>query len=82
MLQEIKKLDLSEEMLKKHDIKSIQVMSEGDLEPAIHILFNNGVLLNSNLHRYEISKLISSIKSDNRDDKIRQIINENNTDRQ
>jgi len=74
MLKEIKQLNLSEEILKKYDIKSIQVMSEGNLEPAIHILFNNGVILNSNLHRYEITKLISSIKSDSRDDKISQII--------
>lgn len=74
MLKEIKQLNLSEEILKKYDIKSIQVMSEGNLEPAIHILFNNGVILNSNLHRYEITKLISSIKSDSRDDKINQII--------
>jgi len=74
MLKEIKQLNLSEEILKKYDIKSIQVMSEGNLEPAIHILFNNGVILNSNHHRYEITKLISSIKSDSRDDKISQII--------
>ena len=48
MIEEIKQLNLSEEILKKYDIKSIQVMSEGNLEPAIHILFNNGVILNSN----------------------------------
>jgi hypothetical protein len=36
MLKEIKQLNLSEEILKKYDIKSIQVMSEGNLEPAIH----------------------------------------------
>jgi hypothetical protein len=75
MIEEIKQLNLSEEILKKYDIKSIQVMSEGNLEPAIHILFNNGVILNSNLHRYEITKLISSIKSDNRDDKINKVLN-------
>jgi hypothetical protein len=75
MLEEIKQLNLSEEILKKYDIKSIQVLSEGNSEPAIHILFNNGVLLSSSIHRYEINKLISSIKSDNRDVKINQIIN-------
>lgn len=75
MIEEIKQLNLSEEILKKYDIKSIQVMSEGNLEPAIHILFNNGVILNSNLHRYEITKLISSIKSDYRDDKINKVLN-------
>jgi hypothetical protein len=75
MIEEIKQLNLSEEILKKYDIKSIQVMSEGNLEPAIHILFNNGVILNSNLHRYEITKLISSIRSDNRDDKINKVLN-------
>lgn len=50
-------------------------MSEGNLEPVIHILFNNGVILNSNLHRYEITKIVSSIKSDNRDNKINTILN-------
>lgn len=75
MLEEIKQLNLSEEILKKYDIKSIQVMSEGNLEPVIHILFNNGVILNSNLHRYEITKIVSSIKSDNRDNKINTILN-------
>ncbi len=75
MIEEIKQLNLSEEILKKYDIKSIQVMSEGNLEPVIHILFNNGVILNSNLHRYEITKLISSIKSDYRDDKINKVLN-------
>jgi len=75
MLEEIKKLNLSEEILKEYDIKSIQVMSEGNLEPVIHILFNNGVILNSNLHRYEITKIVSSIKSDNRDNKINTILN-------
>lgn len=75
MLEEIKQLNLSEEILNKYDIKSIQVMSEGNLEPVIHILFNNGVILNSNLHRYEITKIVSSIKSDNRDNKINTILN-------
>jgi hypothetical protein len=75
MIEEIKQLNLSEEILKKYDIKSIKVMIEVNLEPAIHILFNNGVILNSNLHRYEITKLISSIKSDYRDDKINKVLN-------
>ena len=65
----------NEDVLKKYDIKSIQVVSGGDLEPSIHILFNNGVVLNSDLHRYEIAELISSIKSDDRDDKINKILN-------
>ena len=75
MLEEIKELNWNEDILKKYDIKSIQVMSEGNLEPVIHILFNNGVILNSNLHRYEITKIVSSIKSDNRDNKINTILN-------
>lgn len=75
MLEEIKQLNLSEEILKKYDIKSIQVINEPTLDPIIYIDFNNGIKLNSNLHRYEITKLISSIKSDNRDDKINTILN-------
>lgn len=74
MLEEIKKLNLSEEILKKYYIKSIQVVSEDNFEPTIRILFNNGVILNSNLHRCEIIRLISSIKSDDRNFKIDQII--------
>jgi hypothetical protein len=75
MLEEIKQLNINEEILKNYDIKSIQVMSDGNLEPAIHILFNNGIILNSNIHRYEIIELISSIKSDGRNDKINKILN-------
>ena len=75
MLEEIKELNWNEDILKKYDIKSIQVINEPTLDPIIYIDFNNGIKLNSNLHRYEITKLISSIKSDNRDDKINTILN-------
>jgi hypothetical protein len=75
MLEEIKQLNLSEEILKKYDIKSIQVINETGFEPTIHIHYNSGVTLNSNIHRYEINTLISWIKSDNRDDKINKILN-------
>jgi len=75
MLEEIKEINWNEDILKKYDIKSIQVISESNLDPIIYINLNNGIILNSNLHRYEITKLISSIKSDNRDDKINTILN-------
>jgi hypothetical protein len=74
MLEEIKKLEFNEDVLKKYDIKSVQVVSLGDFEPSIHILFNNGIILNSNIHRYEIIELISSMKSDYREDKINTIL--------
>ena len=75
MLETLQELNLNEDTLKKYDIKSIQVISESGLETFIYINFNNGITLNSSLHRYEISNLISSIKSDNRDDKINTILN-------
>jgi hypothetical protein len=75
MLEEIKEVNWNEDVLKKYDIKSIQVITETDFEPTINISFNNGIILNSNLHRYEITKIVSSIKSDNRDNKINTILN-------
>ena len=75
MLEEIKELNWNEDILKKYDIKSIQVISEPNLEPTIYINLNNGIRLDSNLHRYEITKIVSSIKSDNRDNKINTILN-------
>jgi hypothetical protein len=75
MLEEIKEVNWNEDVLKKYDIKSIQVITETGFEPTIHIHYNSGVTLNSNLHRYEINTLISWIKSDNRDDKINTILN-------
>jgi hypothetical protein len=75
MLEEIKELNWNEDILKKYDIKSIQVINEPNLEPTIYINLNNGIRLDSNLHRYEITKIVSSIKSDNRDNKINTILN-------
>ena len=75
MLEEIKELNWNEDILKKYDIKSIQVINEPNLEPTIYINLNNGIRLDSNLHRYEITKILSSIKSDNRDNKINTILN-------
>jgi len=75
MLEEIKEINWNEDILKKYDIKSIQVISESNLDPIIYINLNNGIRLDSNLHRYEITKIVSSIKSDNRDNKINTILN-------
>ena len=50
--------------------------SDTNLDPVVYIKFNSGVELNSNLHRYEISNLLLSVKSDKRDEKIKQVIND------
>lgn len=76
MLEEIKEVNWNEDLLKKYDIKSIQSISESNLEPVVYIKFNSGIELNSNLHIFEISNLLLSIKSDSRDEKINQVIND------
>ena len=75
MLEEIKEVNWNEDILKKYDVRSIQSISESNLDPVVYIKFNNGIELNSNLHRFEISNILLSIKSDNRDEKIKQVIN-------
>jgi hypothetical protein len=47
MLEEIKELNWNEDILKKYDIKSIQVINEPNLEPTIYINLNNGIRLDS-----------------------------------
>ena len=76
MLEEIKEVNWNEDILKKYDVKIIQSISESNLDPVVYIKFNNGIELNSNLHRFEISNLLLSVKSDNRDEKIKQVIND------
>ena len=76
MLEEVKEVNWNEDILKKYDIKSIQSISDTNLDPVVYIKFNSGVELNSNLHRYEISNLLLSVKSDKRDEKIKQVIND------
>jgi hypothetical protein len=76
MLEEIKEVNWNEDILKKYYVKSIQSISESNLDSVVYIKFNNGIELNSNLHRFEISNLLLSIKSDNRDEKIKQVIND------
>ena len=76
MLEEIKKVNWNEDLLKKYDVKSIQSISEANLDSVVYIKFNSGIELNSNLHRYEISNLLLSVKSDKRDEKINQVIND------
>ena len=43
MLEEIKQLNWNEDILKKYDIKSIQVINEPTLDPIIYINLNNGL---------------------------------------
>jgi hypothetical protein len=76
MLEEIKEVNWNEDLLKKYDIKSIQSIIDTNLEPVVYIKFNSGIELNSNLHIFEISNLLLSIKSDSRDEKINQVIND------
>ena len=76
MLEEIKEVNWNEDILKKYYVKSIQSISESNLDSVVYIKFNNGIELNSNLHRFEISNLLLSVKSDNRDEKIKQVIND------
>jgi hypothetical protein len=76
MLEEIKEVNWNEDLLKKYDIKSIQYIREDNLYPVVYIKFNSGVDLNSNLHIFEINNLLLSIKSDSRDEKINQVIND------
>ena len=76
MLEEIKEVNWNEDILKKYYVKSIQSISESNLDSVVYIKFNNGIELNSNLHRFEINNLLLSIKSDSRDEKINQVIND------
>jgi len=76
MLEEIKKVNWNEDLLKKYDVKSIQYISEANLDPVVYIKFNSDIELNSNLHIFEINNLLLSIKSDKRDEKINQVIND------
>jgi len=76
MLEEIKKVNWNEDLLKKYDVKSIQYISEANLDPVVYIKFNSDIELNSNLHIFEINNLLLSIKSDSRDEKINQVIND------
>ena len=76
MLEEIKEVNWNEDILKKYYVKSIQSISESNLDSVVYIKFNNGIELNSNLHRFEINNLLLSIKSDSRDEKINQAIND------
>lgn len=76
MLEEIKKVNWNEDLLKKYYVKSIQSISEANLDPVVYIKFNSGIELNSNLHIFEINNLLLSIKSDSRDEKINQVIND------
>ena len=76
MLEEIKEVNWNEDILKKYYVKSIQSINESNLDSVVYIKFNNGIELNSNLHRFEISNLLLSIKSDSSDEKIKQVIND------
>ena len=73
MVKEVQEFNWNEDILKKYDIKNIKTINDPNLEPVVYIIFNNGIELNSNLHIFEISNLLLSIKSDSRDEKMNQL---------
>ena len=42
MLEEVKEVNWNEDILKKYDVKSIQSISEANLDPVVYIKFNSG----------------------------------------
>ena len=43
MLEEIKEVNWNEDILKKYYVKSIQSISESNLDSVVYIKFNNGI---------------------------------------